>query len=248
MHFSSMAQREVKQSWVDALAADFDLDQLGYPFVNRRSDNSLYVVDGQHRVAALRQLNLGDQSIQCFTWYGLSEEEEAKRFLKLNNRLIVGAFPKFMIGVTAGEDEPVQIKYIVERVGLKISLDRQPGSIHAVSALRRAYRFSPEVLYRTLQLTKIAYGDSGHGAPVINGFALLIDRFADMLDDEAVAERLGSARGSVGGLLGRANALRLTTGAPLSSCVAAAAQELWNSRPKSFGGRNLPNWWKAIAE
>jgi Family of unknown function (DUF6551) len=250
MRFSSLAQRGLKPARVDYLVANFDLDQLGYPVVNRRADGSLYVIDGQHRIEALRQLGLGDQLIECVTFTGLTEEEEAKRFLRRNDVLPVGAFPKFMIGVTAGEPEPVQIKYIVERAGLQVSLDNQPGSIHAVGALRRAFRRSPESLDRGLRLIMNAYGDAGLLASTIDGFSLFLDRFNDMVDDTALAERLGSARGSVGGLLGRADALRRSTHAALNSCMAAAVVEIWNTGPPASrnGQPKLPNWWKAIAE
>jgi len=101
MRVSPTAQRELKQHRVDHLVANFDLEQIGTPVVSER-DGAYYILDGQHRIEALRGIGWGDQQIQCWTYTGLTEEDEAERFLKLNDTLVVDSFSKFRVGVNAG--------------------------------------------------------------------------------------------------------------------------------------------------
>ena len=48
------AQREFSQAHGAAIAAEFDMGKFGYPVVNQ-VDQTNWVVDGQHRVYALRK-------------------------------------------------------------------------------------------------------------------------------------------------------------------------------------------------
>lgn len=57
MKINPLAQREVVPAWVDHIAADFDLEQIGTPSVNSR-DGSFYIIDGQHRIEALKQIGV----------------------------------------------------------------------------------------------------------------------------------------------------------------------------------------------
>jgi ParB-like nuclease domain len=238
---SPMAQRDLKQSRIDALAANFDLEQLGTPTVNHR-DGFWYIIDGQHRIAALKEIGYGDQQVQCWAYEGLTEKEEAEKFLKLNDYLAVNAFAKFRIGVRAERTEETDIDRIVQAQGLHISQNKGEGAISAVATLRKVYRRSPATLARTLRLVRDSYGDAGLEGPVIEGVGLLCHRYNGDLDDERTVKALSTALGGVNGLLGKAEVLRKQTHQARSHCVAAAAVELIN---QGRGGKKLPSWWKA---
>jgi hypothetical protein len=243
-----LAQREQNQARVDRLVAEFDLEQLGYPTVNHREDH-YWVIDGAHRIAALKEW-LGDdweaQQVQCQTYEGLTEEEEAEVFLKLNDTLAVQAFAKFRIGVQAGRDEETDVDRIVRQCLLRVSQDKGDGAIAAVGTLMRVYRRGgPQSLARTLLIIRDSYGDPGLEAPVIDGIGLLCHRYNGELDDARLVERLSKAHGGVNALMGKAENLRKQTGNPRNHCVAAAAVEINNS---GRGGKKLPSWWRADDE
>lgn len=241
----TMAQRELKTSRVDHIAANMDLEQIGTPTVNKRG-GLYYIIDGQHRVEAYKQW-LGDgwedQQLHCWTYENLSEEEEAERFLKLNDTLTVQAFDKFRIGFNAGRSEEVEISAIVMKAGLTISQSQAEGSVGAVGTLRRIYRREGGgVLARTLGIVRDAYGSAGLDAPVLDGIGLLCGRYNGDLDAPIAVTRLASAAGGVSGLMNRAYFLKNQNGQQLNQCVAAAAVDLIN---RGKGGKKLPSWWKA---
>jgi hypothetical protein len=235
------AQREMKQYRVDHILANLDLDQLGNPVLNER-DGSYWVIDGQHRIEALRQFGFTDETIQCWVHVGLSEQEEAKRFLLLNDTLTVDALAKYRAAITAGLPVECDIDRTVRSNGMVVSKDDVPGAIGAVNTLRRVYgRSGPVGLGRTLRIIHKSFGDSGLEAAVIDGIGLLCQRYNGELEESVAIERLSRLSAGANGLLGDAEKLRRSTGAYKSHCVAAAAVDVIN---RGKGGRKLPSWWK----
>lgn len=241
MKVNPLAQRELNQARVDHLAANFDLEQIGTPTVSER-EGSFFIIDGQHRAEALRAMGWGDQQIQCWTYTGLTEQEEAETFLKLNDVLAVEAMARFRAGVHAGRGVECDIDRIVRAQGLCITKDSLPGAIRAVGTLRRVYgRTDAKTLGRALRIVRDAYGDPGLEAPVIDGIGYLCGRYNGELNEEQAVTKLASINGGVNGLLGKAENLRRQTGNPKGQCVAAAAVEIINS---GRGGKKLDSWWK----
>lgn len=240
MKTSPLAQRELNAARVDRLAADFDPEQIGVPTVSAR-DGWFFIIDGQHRIEALKAIGWGDQSVQCWTYEGMNEAEEAEMFLRLNDVLTVAGFAKYRVSLTAGREIECDIDRIVRAQQLVVSRDAIPGAIQAVGTLRRVYtRSNPKTLARTLRLIRDSYGDSGFEAPVIDGLALLCQRYNGQLNDQDAIERLGKVHGGVKGLLGAAEKIRRSTGNAKAHCVAAAAVEIIN---RGRGGKKLPSWW-----
>lgn len=241
-----LAQRELNQARVDKLVAEFDPEQLGAPTVNARGGH-FYVIDGQHRIEALKVWlgeNWEKQQAQCFCYDGMSEEEEAETFLRLNDTLSVNAYSKFRVAVQAGRPEESDIHRIVQQCGLRVSQDKSNGSVSAVGTLVRVYKRSdPQTLARSLLIIRDAYGDAGLEATVIDGLSLLAQRYNGQLDDNLLVTKLSKAHAGVNGLLNKAEVLKQQTGNPKGHCIAAAAVEIYNSG--RGGGRKLPSWWRS---
>ena len=240
MRVNPLAQRDLNQARVARLAAACDPEEMGAPIVSNRG-GWYYLIDGQHRIAALKQwLSCwAGQQVQCWTYEDLSEAEEAEKFLSLNDVLPVRAFSKFKVSVQADRGAEADVDRIVRALGLRIA--RGSGGISAVATLRRVYaRGGPAVLSRALRIIRDAYGEAGLDGPVIDGIGLLCQRYDGDLSDQRAIERLSSAHGGVSGLISRAGQLRQSTGSATAQCVAAAA-EVINRGP---GGRKLPGWWR----
>jgi hypothetical protein len=242
MRVNPLAQREMKPAWVNKLAVHFDLEEMGNPTVNHR-DGWYNIIDGQHRVEALKIWleNWEGQQVECWTYENLTDEQEAEKFLKLQDRLRAHAFDEFRIAVSAGRPGESDIQRIVHDLGLQIA--RQRGGIMATGTLQRVYgRGGPDVLERTLRIIRDAYGISGFEGSVIDGLGLFCQRYNGEAKEERVVQRLSSAYGGVTGLLQRSDILRRQTGGRKAQCVAAAIVETVN---RGHGGLKLPSWWKA---
>lgn len=73
-------QRARMSSWAKAIARDFDPDRLDPLRVSRRKDGD-YVIDGQHRLIAVRDmLGWHDQNVPCEVHHGLTFDQEIKIF------------------------------------------------------------------------------------------------------------------------------------------------------------------------
>lgn len=241
MRVNPLAQRVMNPHWVNKLAISFDLEEMGNPTVNHR-DGWFNIIDGQHRVEALK-IWLQDwegQQVECWTYEGLTDEQEAEKFLKLQDRLKAIAFDEFRIAVSAGRANESDIDRIVHALGLAIS--RTKNGIMATRTLKRVYsRGGPDVLERSLRIIRDAYGEAGFEAAVIDGLSLFCQRYNGMAPEDRVVAKLSSAHGGVSGLLQRGDLLRRQTGNPKSHCVAAAVVDVFN---RGAGGKKLPSWWK----
>lgn len=245
-------QREFVPSKADTIAADFDPEHFGTPVVNMR-DGSAWMIDGQHRAAALK-IWLGEgwqeQHFEAEIYDDLSEAQEAETFLRRNDSMAVNAYNRFRIGVVAGREDESTVAGIVMRERLTISRDRDAeGRVMAVGTLLRIYRRAGgEVLQRTLGIIRDAYGTPGLEAAVLSGMALVVHRYAKLNDAEMV-HRLINAHGGVGAVLAKSERARKETGNPKHSCVAAALVDTYNamsSEAKGGDRSRLLSWWKAI--
>lgn len=238
IHVNPQAQRELRPGWAAQIAAEFDPDRFAPPLLSLRHGKH-YVIDGQHRIEAMRLMGWDDQQVQCWVYECLTEAQEADLFLWHNNRKSVGAFDKFTVAVKAERDVEVDIDRIVRAQGLKVAV-QQKGGIAAVGALRKVYGHGPEVLGRSLRIIRDAYGDDGFRGQVVEGIGLLCARYNGELDDKRAIERLATVRGGLGALNTKAHTLRKQLGRPMPHCVAAAATDIINA---GRGGKKLPNWW-----
>jgi hypothetical protein len=240
MKVSPRAQRKFRPSHAEHIGAKLDLEAIGYPVVNRENGH-LWVIDGQHRIAALRLNGFGDDDlIQCECFEGLSEAQQAEMFLLRDERRQVGPFDKFRIGLVAGRETETQIDRIVRGAGLKISRDESDGCIAAVSALRFVHGLSPRTLGETLDFLQAAFGDdrSAYSAENLKGAGLVVQRYGATFSDEQV-RRVG-VLGTIK-LRRRAESLKLKTGHTMPNCVAAALVDAMNG---GRGGSKLESWWK----
>lgn len=244
MRVNDHAQRDLNQSRVDRILANLDLEQIGTPTVNQREGN-FYIIDGQHRVQALRDFGLGAELLQCWTYEGLSEEAEAEMFLKLNDTLAVDLMSKFKVGIQAGREEDCDINRIVLSQGLKITREKVDGGIAAIGTVQRVYRrYGGATLGRSLRIIRDSFGDAGLEAPVIDGMGRVTAQFNGSLSDDHLVKNLRTMRGGVSGLLNMAETTRRQMGIQKGDAVAANIVAVYNRDKR--GKAKLPDWIKAV--
>lgn len=248
-----LTQREFRKSHGDKISAELDLDKLGLPVMNHR-DGIFWVLDGQHRLYALKQWGFGDQKIPCIVYEGLSDSEAADMFLGLDARRAIGSYDKFHIACTAGRNRETAIRRAIESQGLKPSRDQKDGCIGALSACGRVYdragAANPQtgevVLGQVLRtLNKAFGGDAGaFEGSAIEGLGFVFTRFNGKTNEKEMASQLAVVPQGVRGILRRAESMRAKTGNQKTQCVAAVIVDLYNKATRARGKDRLPSWWK----
>ena len=190
-------QRNLSRKHIERAAANFDLCQINPVKVSRR-DGMNYVFNGQHTIEIIAMASGSrDTPVWCMIYDDLVYQHEADIFA--NQMKFVKAlnpYEIFKANLEAGNDEQLMIRDLVESYGLKISQNRSPGNIVAVSALESIFeKYGYQVLNRTLRLCIGAWeGDvNSFSANIMNAIAKMVAVYGDSLNDAVFKEKVGAA-------------------------------------------------------
>lgn len=240
-----VAQRSFSQPHADKIAAALDLNKLGYPIINHR-DGIDWVLDGQHRIEALKARGFENDLLDCEVYEDLTDAEAAEIFLGRDARRAIGQFDKFHVACTAGRKRENDIRRAIEAQGLKVSRNKSEGCIGAVNACGKVYdRSGDVVLGQAIRTLKQAFNSdpSAFDGTLIEGAGLVFNRYNGQTDEKDLARKLAAVPYGVHGILRRAEAQRERTGNQKSQCIAAVLVDIYNRGLHSRTSR-LPSWWK----
>ena len=241
-------QRRFCKAQAEEYAADFDLNKLGVPAVNF-IDPIYWIVDGQHRIEALKMFFAPSDPglLECSVYEGLSDAEMAELFIGLNTRRSVHPFDMFNSSVTAGRATESEIHRIVESNGVTIKRQREPGSVSAVSSLRKIHnRAGSVVLGQTIRTLRDSFGDDplAFDGQLMTGISLVFNRFNGKTNEKELVRSLQRVALGARGILRKAEDIRARTGNVKPICIAATIVDTFN---RGLGPRSkdrLPSWWK----
>lgn len=242
-----VTQREFRKAWGDYIASNFDLDKVGDIYVNHR-DGSYWVIDGQHRLYALRQHGFADDKDkwECRVYENLTDSQAAEVFLGINDRKRVAVFDEFHVACTAGRTRETSIRRAVESNGQKISRNHNEG-VSAVSALGKVFDASGDVvLGQVVRTLKAAFPEDpmGFDRIVIQATGLVYNRYNGRTNEKSMAQRLGALKRGARELLLKAESLRVKTGNQKTHCVAAVIVDTYNKGEGTHSKLRLSSWWK----
>lgn len=174
----STYQRDCDVARVQRMGRDFDARRLGIITVNARA-GILWCVDGQHRLALLRER--GERQADAAVYEGLSQSEEAALFVLLNRgSKSVDAWGLFKAETVSGDPVVHDIIGIVNRSGFRIARETSHDNISAVQALRRIHALGGSALLgltlETVRATWTGAQDARTGQ-IIEGLALFFHSF-----------------------------------------------------------------------
>jgi hypothetical protein len=240
-----VTQRQFRKAHGDRLAAELDLNKIGLPVINHR-DGIFWVLDGQHRVYALKQFGFKDaDTLTCEVYEGLTDAEMADIFLGRDDRRAVSPYDKFHVACTAGRKRENDIRRVVESNGLKIAQQREDNCISAVGSLGNVYdRCGDVVLGQVIRTLKNAYAGepASFDRSLIEGVGLIYNRYNGRTNEKDLASRLAAT--SVRSLIRRAESQRERTGNQKSQCIAATIVDIYNKGVGPRAKDRLPSWWK----
>lgn len=205
--------RLVRQSHVERIASDFTPAAFGVIELWQREDGTLVILDGQHRCAMLRLLGY-PADVKCapaLVHAGLTLDQAAELFVKLNASKLVNAYDRFHALLTATHTRTCDIDRIVRASGLRVSAGKTDGTISAVDALDKVYGLGePEgaVLAKALRALGGAWGEASEAfaSPILRGVALYFHQHRDS-DPDALATALVRGPGAPINLVGWAKVL-----------------------------------------
>ena len=193
-------QRPVNPKEVDRLIREWD-DRLFDPIIVSFRDGKFNVVDGQHRIAALRKMNDGNGvMVKCKVYSGLTYEQEANLCYKLDKakkRLSLSQSTN-ALAESGADAEVTEVKRLVESCGFVWALGKshgKTGEIVSTRALINAYRqLNGPAFSHMLSLMWDAWQGDPRSltAAVISGMALFVKTYGTELDDKAFIKRLSA--------------------------------------------------------
>ena len=150
-------QRPTNTAQVEKIAAHFDEAKLGLPIVSTRGGKH-HLLDGAHRVAALRKI--GYSHALCIVLTGLSYQDEADYFRTQNqNSRPLTKYNLFKAGLESGDELCVQINRITRANGFTVGMSLRNfnniSAIHALMTICAVYGY--EVLDSTLALIRATW-------------------------------------------------------------------------------------------
>lgn len=241
-----VTQREFRKAHGDRIASELDLNKLGYPIINHR-ESIYWVLDGQHRIYALKQFGFGDKDVvDCEVYEDLTDAEMADIFLGRNASKPVPLYDKFHVACTAGRRRERDIRRAVESNSQKIARDKTDG-ISAVGALGSVYdRSGDVVLGQVIRTINLGFGGDpmAFDAAVIEGLGLVYNRYNGRTNEKDLGSRLAELRQGARELLRKAQAIRERTGNQKKQCVAAVVVDIYNRGLGPRAKDRLPSWWK----
>lgn len=233
-------QRQLIPARVSKLTEAMDLDGLGIITVSERGKGDLIALDGQHRIAALEQLGMGEWEVTCHVYSGLSKAQEAALFRRLNDTRKITPYDDFSKGLVEGDEECLAINEIIESHGLRVAGYGSDGTITCVSKLRQLYeskngRADGAVLADALTDSLAAWGVRYAAVEknILGGLALVHRTYGSEVDRPALVNKLSKYKGGAAGLLGTARQLKDLRSASMERLVAAVIVEVYNRGRRS---------------
>ena len=174
-------QRTVRKTQVRKIVTNYQPAAFGSLLVGRRSSGKLFVVDGQQRMTAAKQLNIN--SILCSVFESDGRAHEASIFKLVNHdRTGIASLQVYRACLWAGEKETLDIDAIVRECGFRVpqGSSRAWPNITSTGALYAIYRkkSGPSVLMNTLAVINDSWkkNDDALRSFVLSGTALFISR------------------------------------------------------------------------
>lgn len=130
-------QRVFRKNHVDAILSNKSdgiiIEALPPLLVGLRGDGSLWGVDGQHRLAALKRLGVPSYPCDIFQSRGKAHEAQVFR-VRNKNRRGISPVEMFRACLAEGDPQSVAINRILKKYGLKVG-----GQLKAVRAIQNIF-------------------------------------------------------------------------------------------------------------
>jgi uncharacterized protein DUF6551 len=222
------------------MVAEFDPSALGQITVSRRANNSLIILDGQHRWLLVRAVDYGEP-LEAKIFTGLKLEQEARLFRLLNNTTKASIMALFKVALSEGEPRALAVNDVVHQAGMTMSTN----SFRAVgTALRIARRKGGiDALAWAIDVSQRAWGldPSNVDGRVLDALSSLRLRHGMSISTNTLVDKLTKECASAGTLTGKAKAHQTVNAGQIVSSLAQVIVNIYNKSIKKDENK-LPDW------
>jgi hypothetical protein len=171
----------------------FDPALLEVLKVSQRPRDRYAVMDGQTRLAALRQLGVLEETA-CLVYSNLTPEQEADLFARFGTeRRNLSTLDRFKAKVRAGEPGALAINAIADHHGFQIGVGATGRTITAIKALEDVFERDPTMIARMLAIIASAWHyqyREANSNELLRGLAQFLEQ--SNADDERLIDRLAT--------------------------------------------------------
>jgi hypothetical protein len=177
-------QRSISEKRIASIVKNFNKNAIGVVTLSIRENGDLYIIDGQHRVEALKKLGKGDEPINSIVFFDLSLAEEAELFLIMNEgRTKPRRYDLHKAAFKSGEQEALDISGALAKNGLEFSDRQGEGFVRAVGTVHKVYdRSGLVILEDTFKILSDANGKNSTSfvAEYIEAVAVILAKCKDV--------------------------------------------------------------------
>jgi hypothetical protein len=239
-------QRPLSMGHVRKIAREFNLKAFGVLLVSERANGTYWIIDGQHRLAAVKALGRGDMRLPCHVYRNLSVAEEAEIFHMQTQRKAISTVDRFRARLFAGDEHALSLNRIIQKHGLHVEQNTRRGTLPGIGAVERIYdRQGAQQLDDILTIAVAAWGDREQGIPAIvyQGLDAFLIRYGDRYDRDRLIRVLRS--NDLERVTADAKALRSAMRDPCADM--SFGRVIFGIYNRGLTTRRLPEWESAQA-
>jgi hypothetical protein len=187
-------QRTIRKNIVKKIKKNFDPASCGSLCIGQRADGTYWVVDGQQRLQAMKEL--GFALVRCDVFESSGSAHEARVFLHKNrDRMGISQYHIFKASVEEGNEVAIAMLATIEHCGFKLSAsDSSWPHIRCVNTLHDAYDMGGLQLIRDVLdvITDCWLGeDSALQGVIVGGLATFLHKYQHV-DKRRLGKKLSS--------------------------------------------------------
>jgi hypothetical protein len=206
--YQRSTDNETSRRLIASIAAKFDWRLCAPLVVSRRADDTLRIIDGQHRwMAACRRDDI--PQLPCCVFRYESIQEEARMFIVANRaRKPINRLDDYFAALAAADEDAVEIERLVTGAGFRIARNTssaawRSGEVAFTSAIANAIRRSgAAITLAALTNMAVAFRDQKltHGGAIFGALVRIMSQTGPEFDPDRLISALQTQRADEWGL------------------------------------------------
>jgi ParB-like nuclease domain len=196
--YQRSTENDASRRLIMSIASKFDWRLCAPLVVSRRADETLTIIDGQHRWMAATQRHDIPQ-LPCCVFRYESTKEEARMFILANRaRKPMNRLDDYFAALAAADEDALEIQQLVLDAGLQVARNTAstawgPGEIAFTASIANSVRkFGPAVTSAVLTNMAVAFPGQKlrHGGAIFGGLIRIMSRPASDFDPDRLVSVL----------------------------------------------------------